>query len=259
MKKIIYFDEGSATDILLMEHGGQITEINEQTGSVSLKGNAEGSVDVGAGTGFLTIVKAAFSTKVSTSVSHEKDSLATKTVTNTILTDFLTLKGKLLDEKKVVELKGYKVYALKDSFAYLKMYAPYMKILKEDSGAIEGIQDFNLQNVDEILSAAKGYYELLAFKGEDKAILRFNINVFKNAYMLTDLPKMNLMYIAVEVGDCTENELLIQNELSGSNSTAPQETIDIDRLMDVQGANIPNNNRIKLYDVILGGVGNNEI
>lgn len=38
MRKIIYFDEGSATDILLIEHGGQISSINESEGTVSLKG-----------------------------------------------------------------------------------------------------------------------------------------------------------------------------------------------------------------------------
>lgn len=96
MRKIIYFDEGSATDILLIEHGGQISSINESEGTVSLKGEANGELSVGTSTGFLNIVKAAFSTKVSASVSHSKDTLATKTVTNTILTDFVALKEKLV-------------------------------------------------------------------------------------------------------------------------------------------------------------------
>jgi len=42
MRKIICFDEDSATDILLMEHGGQIFKIDEETGNVILKGNARG-------------------------------------------------------------------------------------------------------------------------------------------------------------------------------------------------------------------------
>ncbi len=63
MRKIIYFDEGSATDILLIEHGGQISSIDENKGTVSLKGEAGAGISAGASSGFLNIVKAAFNTK----------------------------------------------------------------------------------------------------------------------------------------------------------------------------------------------------
>lgn len=254
MRKIIYFDEGSATDILLIEHGGQISSIDETQGTVSLKGEASGELSVGAGTGFLNIVKAAFNTKVSANVSNSKDTLATKTVTNTILTDFVALKEKLVEKKSIEILEGYKVTALKDSFAYMKMYAPYMKIFREGSEAVEGLRDLDLQNVDEILTAAKGYYEMVAYKNQEEIIIRFNINSFKNAYVLTDLPKMNLTFIAIEVGDCNKEELFIQNELSGD---APSiETLDISILMgNNPSAQIGSNTKLKLYDVILGGIG----
>ncbi|MFJ7371544.1 DUF6414 family protein [Lysinibacillus sp. NPDC098008] len=257
MKKIIYFDEGSATDILLMEHGGQITEINESTGTIKLKGQVDGSAEGKAGTGFLNIVKATFNVKSTGTVSLGKDKIATKTITNTILTDFLALKDRLVSENKVVVLDGYKVYALINSFAYLKMYAPYMKVFKEDSTAFEGSQDFNLQNVDEILSTAKSYYELVGIKNDEKIILRFNINEFKNAYVLTDLPKMNLKYFAVEVGKCTEDELLIEKELAGSNTSQPQNQINVSELIrgNIAGASVENESYLRIYDVILGGIG----
>src|SRR5690606_17733180 len=126
MRKIIYFDEGSVTDILLIEHGGQISSIDEKKGTVSVKGEADVEVSAGASTGFLNIVKAAFNTKVSANVSNSKNTIATKTVTNTILTDFVAIKEKLVEKKIIEILEGYKVTSLKDSLTFMKMYAPYM-------------------------------------------------------------------------------------------------------------------------------------
>lgn len=253
MRKIVYFDEGSATDILLIEHGGQISSIDEKKGTVSLKGEAGADITVGASTGFLNIVKAAFNTKVSANVSRSKDTLATKTVTNTILTDFVVLKEKLIEKNAIEILEGYKVTALKDSFAFMKMYAPYMKIFKESSEAIEVLKDLDLQNVDEILTAAKGYYEMVAYGHQTEIVLRFNINSFKNAYMLTDLPKMNLTFIAIEVGECNKEELIMQNELSGD--IPSNEPLDISAIMRNSSPQSLSNTKLKLYDVILAGIG----
>ncbi|SCZ11738.1 MULTISPECIES: hypothetical protein [Lysinibacillus] len=47
MRKITYFDEGSATDILLIEHGGQISSIDESNGTVSLTGEAGENISAG--------------------------------------------------------------------------------------------------------------------------------------------------------------------------------------------------------------------
>lgn len=254
MRKIIYFDEGSVTDILLIEHGGQISSIDEKKGTVSLKGEADVEVSAGASTGFLNIVKAAFNTKVSANVSNSKDTIATKTVTNTILTDFVAIKEKLVEKKIIEILEGYKVTSLKDSLTFMKMYAPYMKIFKEDSEAIDVLRELDLQNVDEILSAAKGYYEMIAYKNQTEIVLRFNINAFKNAYMLNDLPKMNLTFIAIEVGDCNKEDLIMKNELSGDFTSA--ETLNIQAIMGRNPSSQSGSNTLlKLYDVILAGIG----
>ncbi|MDA1634479.1 DUF6414 family protein [Bacillus cereus] len=253
MRKIIYFDEGSATDVLLIEHGGQISSIDEKKGTVSLKGEAKGELSAGASTGFLNIVKAAFNTKASANISRSKDILATKTVTNTILTDFVLLKDKLVQKGTIEILEGYTVTALKDSFAFMKMYAPYMKLFREGSEMIAELKDLNLQNVDEILKSAKGYYEMVANNAQEEIILRFNINAFKNAYMLTDLPKMKLTYIAVEVGECNKDDLVMQNELLATPSV---ESLDIFSIMSNDpSSQFESNIKLKLYDVILAGIG----
>lgn len=254
MNKIIYFDEDSATDILLMKHGGQITEINEESGAVHLKGESSTTLELGAGTGFLNIIKAAFNTKLNVNTGHTKDNLVKKTVTNTILTDFLGMSRDLKEDKTLEILEGFKVHAVKDSFAFIKMYAPYFKIFKEESEAIKEAKDFNIQNMDEVMSQAKGYYELLAYNiDEEDIILRFNINAFKNAYTLTDLPKMNLTYIAVEVGSCELIDLNMEHEFSGEQ--IEKLTIDVNQLMGRDSIETQENDTLKLYDVILAGVG----
>ncbi|WP_075619820.1 DUF6414 family protein [Paenisporosarcina indica] len=254
MKKIVYFDEGSVTDILLVEHGGEIQSIDEDKGTVTLKGNAGVTAEAGAGTGFLNVIKAAFNVNVGASIEANKDSLVTKTLTNTILSDFLDIKQRLISEVKITVLKNYKVYALKNSFAFMKMYAPYLKIFREDTAVVEGLQDFNFREVDEILTAAKGYYELIGILDNKKIVLRFNIQQFKNAYMLTDIPKMDLTYYVIEVGTCKENDLLMEHELAG-NDDVPSQEINIDELMGIEDEEDISNLKLKVYDVILAGIG----
>ncbi|MER2169184.1 MAG: DUF6414 family protein [Psychrobacillus psychrodurans] len=81
-----------------------------------MKGEAGGDFSARASTGFLNIVKAAFNTKVSANVSHSKDTIATKTVINTISTDFVALKEKLVGKKSITILEGYEVSALKNPY-----------------------------------------------------------------------------------------------------------------------------------------------
>lgn len=170
MQKIIYFDEGSATDILQIEYGGELISVDEDKGTFHFGGKAEVSAEVGAGTSFFTAIKAAFSTKVSTDISNSKDSLVSKTISNTILADFYKLSNKLKEENKISIFENYKIRPIKNSFAFLKMYTPYMKIIKEGSPLLAEMDDFDILNFDEILESAKGYYELLAYKDEKSNI-----------------------------------------------------------------------------------------
>ncbi|MCS6596043.1 hypothetical protein [Bacillus cereus] len=40
MQKVIYFDEGSATDILQIEYGRQLVSVNEDKGKIHFGGKA---------------------------------------------------------------------------------------------------------------------------------------------------------------------------------------------------------------------------
>ncbi|PDY27720.1 DUF6414 family protein [Bacillus thuringiensis] len=252
MQKVIYFDEGSATDMLQIEYGGELISVDEDKGTVQFGGKAEAGVEVGAGTNFFTAIKAAFTTKVNVNSSFAKDSLVTKTISNTILADFYNLSSKLEEEKKIYIFRDFQIRPIKNSFSFIKMYTPYVKIFKEDSALVEGMKDFDVQNFDEILKNARGYYELLAYKNNDRIILRFNINALKNAYSLMDLPKMKLTYYAVEVGESEEADFIIENEL---NVETVSERPSVSELMgDSDSLNQEANSALKMYDVILAGV-----
>lgn len=252
MQKIIYFDEGSATDILQIEYGGELISIDEDKGTVHFGGNVELLGEAGGKINLFTAIKAAFNTKVSTNASKTSDSLVTKTISNTILSDFYKLRHKLVDEKKVYCFENFQVRPIRNSFSFMKMYTPYMKIIKEDSPLMADMQDFDIHNFDEILLSAKGYYELLAFNGNTRVIFRFNINAFKNAYSLMDLPKMGLNYYAIEVGEASEKDLDIQNEMDVNQQNARMSATDI--LEDEVDDSNHSGPLLKVYDVILAGV-----
>lgn len=251
MQKVIYFDEGSATDILQIEYGGELISVDEEKGTVHFGGKATGAAEVGAGTNFFTAIKASFSTKVSVDTTSTRDSLVTKTISNTILADFYKLSSKLKEKNKLHIFEGFNIRPIKNSFAYIKMYTPYIKIIKEDSSLMAEMQDFDIHNFDEILGNAKGYYELLAYKDDIKVILRFNINTFKNAYSLMDLPKMKLNYYAVEVGEIKETDLNIESEMDVDGEAS---RLSARKLLGNEEVSSQDSDYLKVYDVILAGV-----
>ncbi|MDX6154487.1 DUF6414 family protein [Marinococcus sp. PL1-022] len=256
MQKVICFDEGSATDILQIEYGGELLSIDEENGAVQFGSHAKASAEIGAGTSFFTAIKAAFSTKVGGEASNSKESLVTKTISNTILADFYAISGKLIESNKIHKFESFYLHPIKNSFAFIKMYTPYMKIIKEDSPIMEDMKDYDIRNFDEILESAKGYYELLAYPEDGKSqevILRFNINTFKNAYSLMDLPKMRLDYYAVEVGKANETDLDIENEMSIEKNTNDLNITDFLEDEEVETEN-KSDKTLKVYDVILAGI-----
>lgn len=250
MYKVIYFDEGSATDFLQIHYGGNIEVIDENQGkfSYNLKGDTEGKVSVG--NSFLSLLKAQFSLTGSGSIEKGKDSILKSTITNTLLSDFVDFAKSDENENKIKIFEGYKVDAIKDSFSFIKMYAPYIKLLKEGTQYTQDLADFNFIDIDEILDGAKGYYELLAVRGQEEAIFRFNINAFRNSYTLTDLTKMNLTYYGIKVGECYVEDLFVENEFSKKEKT---NKITAEEIYNDQ-SDEDDMDKIEIFDVILTGV-----
>jgi hypothetical protein len=250
MYKVIYFDEGSATDFLQIYYGGNIEVVDEESGKFAykLKGSAEGKV--GVGKSFLSLIKASISLTGSADVEKSKDSLLKSTITNTLLSDFVEFANSEENENKISIFKGFKVDALGDSFTFIKMYSPYIKLLKEDTKYTQDLADFNFVDIDEILKGAKGYYELLAVKGKEKSILRFNINSFRNSYTLTDLTKMDLIFYGLRVGECKIEDLLVENEFPKETENKKLTAAEIFNERTVEDTD----DRLQIYDVLLAGV-----
>jgi hypothetical protein len=142
MYKVIYFDEGSATDFLQIYYGGNIEVVDEENGKFAyrLNGSVEGKGSVGKS--FLSLIKASISLTGSANVEKSKDSLLKSTITNTLLSDFVEFANSEQNENQIITFKGFKVDAVSGSFTFIKMYSPYIKLLKEDTKYTQDLADF---------------------------------------------------------------------------------------------------------------------
>ena len=237
--KVVYFDEESASDFLYISAGGKevltYEKIRERSNSVRTK------FGLGASPRFDVGVSGDINVGLE-SLSMGK-TIINKNLWNTILTDYLE---KISEESCIEKLENFYVAAQEGSMAYIKMYTPYMVLLKMDEIPI------NLSKLDEVLAEAKGYYELLGRnKNSNKpnCVLRFNINAFRNNYRLVDLSRMNLVFYGVEVGKTSEQNLSMQAEMSGN--SLPNDTLTA---LDIEDGKQEDHSQLKVYDVVLAGV-----
>ncbi|TYL51173.1 DUF6414 family protein [Agromyces mariniharenae] len=239
--KVVYFDEESASDLLDIAAGGKETIARDQTRERTAEVEASASAKAAAKFNWLPFFGGSAEAGAAASASALGRSILNKTLSNTILTDYL---AKLDELKGIKRLGGLSVSARRDSAAWMKMYTPYMAMMKTDELPV------NLAVLDEALEAAKGYYELLAEDDEGaNCILRFNIQAFRNNYGLVDLGRMDLVFHGVRVGQASQSSLTMQAEMSpdsGPEVTASQ----IVRRDDA----VVQDEQLDVYDVLLAGV-----
>lgn len=243
--KIVYFDEESASDFLDISAGGKAVFTREKIRERStntytkfgLRGTSEFNVGVSGdiGTGFNT--------------SSLGKTIINKRISNTILTDYFY---KILKDKKsrIKKLENLYVTAPKNSMAYMKMHTPYMLLLNIDDIPI------NLAKLDEVLTKAIGYYELVGKSkksNEPNCVLRFNINAFRNNYGLIDLVHMNLVFYGVQVGEISKHDLSMKVEVSKDIPSEGPLTV-----LDIEDGKQEDNSQLKVYDVVLAGVEDDE-
>jgi hypothetical protein len=256
--KVVYFDEPSALDTLDQLNEGRLQSItkemvdkaSELSGSVE----AEGKVN----TGLFSIFKVGFGMDAKGQYSRKGSNILTTTITNTILTNFI----KLLKEKEEIgtfeELEKYKLSIFPDSFTFLKTLTPFIKVYANNADTIlinpeKGNDDpFNQNNLnyslfDDVIANAKGYYELLATKGAERKIVRFNLDGLRNNYKLTDLQKMDLIIYGIKVGQCTLESLHYQYEIGAE--TSIKEDTGYDALRGEEPSE-----ELAIIDVILAGI-----
>ncbi|WP_207346381.1 DUF6414 family protein [Arthrobacter sp. E3] len=239
--KVVYFDEESVSDLLDISAGGKETSSKDQTKERTAEVEANASAKAAAKFNWLPFFGGSMEAGAAASASALGRSILNRTLSNTILTDYL---GKLKDLKGIERLIGMKVTASKDSAAWMKMYTPYMAMMKTDDLPV------NLAALDHALESAKGYYELIAEGGEgESCILRFNIQAFRNNYGLVDLGRMNLVFHGVRVGRASVSSLTMQAEMS------PDSSPEITAHQIVHGEEAsPREVQLEVYDVLLAGV-----
>jgi hypothetical protein len=241
MIKVVYFDEESASDYLDISSGGKAASTSEDVKERTKE--MHGKVEAGliAKLSWLPFLGASGELSAGTGASAAGRSILSKTLSNTILTDYL---AKAADDPRVLQLRDVQVTAPKDSMAFMKMFTPYMVLLKLEDVPVD------LARMDEVLAGAKGYYELLG-EGEDgtKRVLRFNIKAFRNNYGLTDLGRMRLVFHGVLVGQTPEHALGMEAEMSGGTGAATVTAVEL-----VDGVDAQSDELLDVYDVILAGV-----
>lgn len=239
--KVVYFDEESVSDLLDIAAGGKEATSKQQTRERAAEVEAEARAKAAAKFNWLPFLGGSAEAGAAASASAVGRNILNKTLSNTILTDYL---GKLESMKGVERLENLTVTARKDSAAYMKMYTPYLAMLKIDEMPV------NLAVLDDALESAKGYYELI---GQDtreaKHILRFNIQAFRNNYGLVDLGRMRLVFHGIRVGKAAESSLTMQAEMAPSADSRPLTALDV-----VDGVSAEHSDLLDVYDVILAGV-----
>lgn len=239
--KIVYFDEESASDYLDISTGGKTASTSEQVQERSKETHAKVEAGLMAKLSWLPFLGASGELSAGAGASAAGKNILSKTLSNTILTDYLARADRDL---RVVQLRDLRVTAPENSMAYMKMFTPYMVMLKMDDIPID------LARMDEVLTDAKGYYELLGESVDGtKRVLRFNLKAFRNNYGLTDLGRMHLVFHGVLVGQTSEHALDMQVEMSGDSSDDPVTAVEL-----VDGKASLDDDRLDVYDVILAGV-----
>ncbi|MBT9605935.1 DUF6414 family protein [Microbacterium sp.] len=239
--KIVYFDEESASDLLDIVAGGKETSSTEQTKERAAQVEAEAGAKAAAKFNWLPFFGGSAEVGAAASASAVGRSILAKTLSNTILTDYLSKKDEL---KGIDRLEGLTVTARSDSAAYMKMFTPYLAMLKIDELPV------NLAELDSALISAKGYYELVGQSADGvKRILRFNIQAFRNNYGLVDLGRMRLIFHGINVGRASESSLTMQAEMAPGTPPAPLTGLEV-----VDGVSPASSALLDVYDVILAGV-----
>ncbi|EEP1628123.1 hypothetical protein HA498_002869 [Listeria monocytogenes] len=241
MIKIVYFDEPSANDYITVKNGGKVdwnsTENKEKMAKIvaEIDAEAKGNFNI------LTLIKASIRGQVSTSYDSNTAKLIENTISNTILTDYISIAS---DDENIRKFENDGVHAPENSITMYKMFSSYMNIVPKEEIPID------LAELNKALLGERGYYQML-LNGEEKhtCVLRFNINAFKNNYTLADLSKMKLSYFGVKVGTCSEEQLSIEKEFEVGKVT---NKVDVQKI--VTGEETSTTNDLDVYDIVLAGV-----
>ena len=124
--KIVYFDEGSATDYVQLKTGGSFMSEIATTDDKSAEGGAEIKGSVGVRAWFANLVKGSASAEGSLSASFKDDTVVKSIVTNTVLTDFLAAVDGEESDKRIEKFDNCKIVQIPGSISSLSLLTPYL-------------------------------------------------------------------------------------------------------------------------------------
>lgn len=252
LSKIVFFDEQTAFDYVEIRDKGRYIKETEKSGKASAK--AENDISIKSPTlfSFLRL-------NAEVSASAEVQKIVRSTVSNTILTDFIS---KADTSSDITRLSGYDIKLTKETKLSI-----YTAITDASSGNIpfdSSGMGMDISKFGSVLKNLQGYLECSAVKdGEPNVMLRFNSNCFRNNYKLADIISMNLEYYCVKVGSTNTSTLSVLDlELTGA--TKPKHdnfnaVLNDNRGMDDTILDEDTESRVRdVYDIILAGVFSNE-
>ncbi|MBM7837113.1 hypothetical protein JOC54_000344 [Alkalihalobacillus xiaoxiensis] len=263
LKKVVYFDETSAMDLLQIEKKGSFKKTVELITNAggTVKGNSEVTTEVGKqGAMKLLFEKAigasgTFHAGLGTNGSFQGERIAKTILENSLLYDFLDTvefrkKNPLIDISD-----NYKLSIENDSMTYYAMIAPITEMM-EGNHQIDDTSDITMtiSKMNSVIRNSKGYFDLVGENKTDKRVYRFNIESFKNNYRIQDLRKMNLTLYSIHVGETTIADLKFETEFEINEEKTELQFQGFGNKQNTKVPDKENEKKIPVYDVLLAGV-----
>lgn len=254
--KLVYFDEGSATDYIQIIEGGELSTVetlmNEDVESGKASAEAKGGISLGALRALIGL-DASVKTEGLLDASFNSGTIAKSIISNTVLTDFL--KAIKEEDAPIERFEGVQIEQIPGSISSFSLLTPYLSMLKPGQAVEAGDFDISLDKLDATLSKAKGYLEFRGRQeGKGDVVLRFNRMALKNNYRPSDLLKMNLTLYAVYVGECRIDDLVADKELGAEGFTVMDNPDYSDEQVSPISVEL---SKLAMYDVLLAGVSSN--
>lgn len=266
--KIVYFDESFVADFMQISAGGELKRTTEFVAEVNAEVEVDGDVKASVNEekkglpklfSFLSGIEASANGGISGEIAHKKDRIVKNILENTLLADFVALleadERRSNKNKKCEGIKIFKNITVRpgvNSLTYFMLIAPFFNILeakiplKGDDG-----QDMflDLTKIEESIEKGRGYYEFIATIEGKEVVLRFNRSAFRNNYTMSDLPKMQLTFYAIRVGEIDKTDLSAEKEFEFGTSQVSQRI----NYSDLNNQTI-RDSKAEVYDVVLAGV-----
>lgn len=265
--KIIYFDESFVADFMQIIAGGELKKTTEFITEVNSGIEGNGAMEGSIGTeknglskifSFLSGATVTAEAGVNANLSRKSDRIARNILENTLLADFIALLEADNRRSKNKRCAGIKIFPKVvvrpevNSFSYMMLIAPFLSMIDGEfpfkTGDGEAMR-IDITKVEEAIEKGRGYYEFVATVNSKDIILRFNRSAFRNSYTMSDLPKMQLTYYAIRVGQIEKSDLQVQKEFEFGMTKASKR---VDYAAASEGGKT--SSEIEVYDVVLASV-----